>query len=132
MRWDPAQSLLEIAFRSAPTCDLTLPCSFVFWTLLYATPAVWCALGFIAILKLNIDYLLLVIIAVLLRCDGQGSAADEAEVCLLQQSQDQSSAVGRPSMSRREGVFHVPGNTCVALTHACPALVAHLLAAEPT
>ncbi|EFN58811.1 hypothetical protein CHLNCDRAFT_19961 [Chlorella variabilis] len=40
--------------------------SFVFWTLLYATPAVWCALGFIAILKLNIDYLLLVIIAVLL------------------------------------------------------------------
>ncbi len=46
-------------------------CSFVFWTLLYAAPAVWCALGFIAILKLNIDYLLLVVIAVLLRC-GEG------------------------------------------------------------
>jgi hypothetical protein len=41
--------------------------SFVFWTLLYATPAVWCVLGFIAILKLNIDYLLLVVIAALLR-----------------------------------------------------------------
>jgi len=41
--------------------------SFVFWTLLYASPVVWCVLGLVAILKLNIDYLLLVIIAVLLR-----------------------------------------------------------------
>ncbi len=40
--------------------------SFVFWTLLYATPAVWCVLGLVAILKLNIDYLILVVIAVLL------------------------------------------------------------------
>lgn len=40
--------------------------SFVFWSLLYATPAVWCVLGLVAILKLNIDYLILVVIAVLL------------------------------------------------------------------
>ena len=42
--------------------------SFVFWTLLYGMPAAWCVLGLVAILKLNIDYLLLVVFAVLLRC----------------------------------------------------------------
>lgn len=41
--------------------------SFVFWTLLYAMPVAWCVLGLVAILKLNVDYLLLVVIAVLLR-----------------------------------------------------------------
>jgi hypothetical protein len=50
-----------------PSACIICQCSFVFWTLLYATPAVWCVLGLIAILKINIDYLLLVIIAVLLR-----------------------------------------------------------------
>ena len=39
----------------------------MFWSLLYAAPVAWCVLGLIAILKLNIDYLLLVVIAVLLR-----------------------------------------------------------------
>lgn len=38
----------------------------VFWLVLYATPPVWCLLGLIALLKLNLDYLLLVVIAVLL------------------------------------------------------------------
>ena len=47
--------------------------SWVFWTLLYATPAVWSVLGLVAILKLNLDYLLLVIIAVLLRWAGAGA-----------------------------------------------------------
>lgn len=41
--------------------------SFMFWALLYATPAAWLVLGLVALLKLNIDYLLLVVIAVLLR-----------------------------------------------------------------
>lgn len=40
--------------------------SWVFWTVLYAMPPVWALLGLVAILKLNIDYLLLVVIAVLL------------------------------------------------------------------
>lgn len=38
----------------------------IFWLVLYATPAVWCLLGLIALLKLNLDYLLLVVIAALL------------------------------------------------------------------
>ena len=38
----------------------------MFWTILYATPGVWVLLGIIAFLKLNVDYLLLVVIAVLL------------------------------------------------------------------
>lgn len=37
-----------------------------FWTVLYATPVVWVLLGIVAFLKLNVDYLLLVVIAVLL------------------------------------------------------------------
>lgn len=37
-----------------------------FWTILYATPVVWVLLGIIAFLKLNVDYFLLVAIAVLL------------------------------------------------------------------
>lgn len=40
--------------------------SFVFWTVLYVTPVVWGVLGFIALLKVNLEYLLLVIIAFLL------------------------------------------------------------------
>ncbi len=38
----------------------------MFWLVLYATPVVWVLLGIIAFLKLNVDYLLLVVIAVLL------------------------------------------------------------------
>jgi hypothetical protein len=38
----------------------------VFWLVTYTTPAVWAVLGLIALLKLNLDYLLLVVIAVLL------------------------------------------------------------------
>lgn len=34
-----------------------------FWTVLYITPGVWVVLGLVAILKLNVDYLLLVAIA---------------------------------------------------------------------
>jgi hypothetical protein len=37
-----------------------------FWTVLYAAPAVWAVLGVVAFLKLNVDYLLLVVIAILL------------------------------------------------------------------
>ena len=37
-----------------------------FWLVLYATPVVWVLLGIIAFLKLNVDYFLLVAIAVLL------------------------------------------------------------------
>jgi len=37
-----------------------------FWTVLYVTPVIWVLLGIIAFLKLNVDYLLLVAIAVLL------------------------------------------------------------------
>ena len=37
-----------------------------FWTVLYVTPVAWVLLGVIAFLKLNVDYLLLVGIAVLL------------------------------------------------------------------
>eukprot|EP00887_Chlorella_sp_A99_P001471 scaffold8.g1471.t1 len=40
--------------------------SFVFWSVLYGTPVVWAVLGFIALLKLNLEYLLLVLIAFLL------------------------------------------------------------------
>ena len=40
--------------------------SWVFWTVLYATPVAWSVLGLVAILKLNLDYLILVVIAVLL------------------------------------------------------------------
>eukprot|EP00890_Picochlorum_soloecismus_P006761 jgi/Picsp_1/90/NSC_00090-R1_protein len=38
----------------------------MFWAVLYATPAVWVLLGIVAFLKLNVDYLLLVVIAILL------------------------------------------------------------------
>lgn len=38
----------------------------VFWLVLYITPPLWVLLGLVAVLKLNVDYLLLVIIAVLL------------------------------------------------------------------
>jgi len=38
----------------------------VFWVVLYATPPLWVLLGIIAFLKLNIDYLLLVVMAVVL------------------------------------------------------------------
>lgn len=38
----------------------------VFWMVLYVTPVVWALLGLVAILKLNVDYVLLVGIAVLL------------------------------------------------------------------
>lgn len=38
----------------------------LFWTLLYASPPVWGILGLVALLKLNLDYFLLVLIAVLL------------------------------------------------------------------
>lgn len=38
----------------------------MFWMVLYATPVIWVMLGIIAFLKLNVDYLLLVVIAVLL------------------------------------------------------------------
>ena len=37
-----------------------------FWTVLYITPAMWIVLGIVAFLKLNVDYFLLVVIAVLL------------------------------------------------------------------
>lgn len=37
-----------------------------FWTVLYGTPVIWVLLGIIAFLKLNVDYLLLIVIAVLL------------------------------------------------------------------
>jgi hypothetical protein len=37
-----------------------------FWTVLYVAPAAWVLLGVVAFLKLNVDYLLLVVIAVLL------------------------------------------------------------------
>lgn len=40
--------------------------SFIFWTVLYAMPALWVLLGVVAVLKFNFDYLLLVVIAVLL------------------------------------------------------------------
>ncbi|GAB4820669.1 hypothetical protein N2152v2_007715 [Parachlorella kessleri] len=40
--------------------------SFIFWAVLYVMPAVWVLLGVVAILKLNFDYLLLVIIGILL------------------------------------------------------------------
>ena len=38
----------------------------LFWTVLYATPAIWALLGLVAALKFSIEYLLLVIIAFLL------------------------------------------------------------------
>lgn len=38
----------------------------VFWLVLYITPPLWCLLGLVALLKLNLDYLLLVVIATLL------------------------------------------------------------------
>lgn len=38
----------------------------MFWTVLYLTPAVWVVLGIVAFLKLNVDYLLLIVIALLL------------------------------------------------------------------
>jgi hypothetical protein len=38
----------------------------IFWVVLYATPPLWVLLGIIAFLKLNIDYLLLVVMAVVL------------------------------------------------------------------
>jgi hypothetical protein len=37
-----------------------------FWTVLYCTPVLWVVLGVVAFLKLNVDYLLLVVIAILL------------------------------------------------------------------
>ncbi len=37
-----------------------------FWTVLYATPVVWGLLGVLALLKFDIEYLLLVVMAVLL------------------------------------------------------------------
>jgi hypothetical protein len=40
--------------------------SFVFWAVLYVIPALWVVLGVVAVLKLNFDYLLLVVIAILL------------------------------------------------------------------
>ena len=53
------------AAASHPPLRLHL-CSWVFWTVLYVTPVVWGLLGFIALLKLNLEYLLLVVIAFLL------------------------------------------------------------------
>jgi Eukaryotic protein of unknown function (DUF846) len=38
----------------------------MFWTVLYATPVMWVVLGIVAFLKLNVEYFLLVVIAVLL------------------------------------------------------------------
>ncbi|KDD76652.1 DUF846 hypothetical protein [Helicosporidium sp. ATCC 50920] len=38
----------------------------IFWIILYATPPLWVLLGIVALLKLNFDYLLLVVIATLL------------------------------------------------------------------
>jgi len=40
--------------------------SSVFWTVLYAAPAVWCGLGFIAILKFNFGWLITVATAAML------------------------------------------------------------------
>lgn len=37
-----------------------------FWTVLYVTPVLWAVLGLVAFLKLHVDYLLLVAIAILL------------------------------------------------------------------
>ena len=52
---------LQEGQRSVNTFD-----SRIFWAVLYATPILWILLGIIAFLKLNVDYLLLVVIAVLL------------------------------------------------------------------
>jgi hypothetical protein len=59
----------------------------IFWLWLYITPAAWCALGFMALLKLQFLSLILVIIGIALtmtntmaftRCDKFGKANDIA------------------------------------------------------
>lgn len=38
----------------------------MFWLVLYSTPPLWVVLGIVAFLKLNLDYFLLVVMAVVL------------------------------------------------------------------
>lgn len=53
-----------------------------FWTVLYATPVIWAVLGIVAFLKLNVDYLLLVVLAIVLsgaNLMGYTKASKEAQ-----------------------------------------------------
>lgn len=59
------------ARNSVRLTSLTLLCARcsllgIFWTLLYLTPAAWSLLCLLAVIKLNLDYLLLSVIAVVL------------------------------------------------------------------